>query len=232
MTSNKTIFNIYVNPMYIYMFIFVCIIVLFVFLNVGTLLYILALLLFLAGLMYMYFSHWKPHKKNKSSTTTIDVNKPEEVYHINNTLFSYETAPKACSAYNGRLATYDDMVKAYQAGADWCTYGWTSGQNVFFPTQQSTIDKLSSHKGLERACGHVGINGGYIEDTSQLFGVNCYGVKPDPTSDELELMKIISKIASNESTSSVEDDKNINKEKNNWLLSPFNHSKWHSYLRV
>ena len=180
--------------------------------------------------MYMYFRHWKPHNKNHK-TNTINVNKPKELFHINNTLFSYENAEKACSRYNSRLATYDDMVKAYQDGANWCTYGWTSGQNVFFPTQQSTLDKLSKHKGLERACGHVGINGGYIEDTSQLFGVNCYGVKPDPTSDELTLMNAISKIVSTD-PGSPEDPVDDTQEKPNLLLSPFNYSQWHSYLRI
>ena len=29
-----------------------------------------------------------------------------------------------CQGLGARLATYDEIEKAYNAGAEWCNYGW------------------------------------------------------------------------------------------------------------
>jgi len=225
------IFNIYLNKGYVIIFVFIVVLLVsFVFFSIRMLLYLITCLLFVGGLMYIYVTYLKP-KKHKSNSS---VNNKEEVFYIANNIFSYDDAPKACAAYNSRLATYDDMINAYKSGANWCSYGWTSGQNVFFPTQQETLDKLSKTKKHEHACGHIGLNGGYVEDKSKLFGVNCYGIKPKPTEDEVTLMNTISKTLTPPDSKKVDvsTENTFEKEKNNWLLFPFNTSKWTKYIRV
>ena len=43
---------------------------------------------------------------------------------------------------------------------------------------------VAAGKGDE--CGKPGINGGYFSDPTMKFGVNCYGVKPDPDSNNIK----------------------------------------------
>ena len=228
--------NLYVNGMYIIGGIVLCIGLLI--LAQYSFFGYIAVVLCLIGILWIIFSvHWKFPKKNKKSKSsgsnkTID-KKEDEVFHIANNMFTYDSAQQVCKAYNGRLATYDDMLKAYNEGADWCTYGWSDDQYVFYPTQKSKYDKLKSIPGHEHDCGHPGINGGYIEDKSQLFGVNCYGVKPDPTQDDLALMNVSSSIPTTEQDIAMENELSYWKQnKNKLLLYPFNDLKWHEYLRV
>lgn len=229
----QIIVNVYLKKEYV--FIFVSILLLLVFLPTSIVLYLGALAVFLGGLIVLYVTYLKPKKSNTTSTTTQESGvKKEEVFYIANNIFSYKEAPKVCSAYNSRLATYDDMVTAYQSGANWCSYGWTTGQNVFFPTQQATIDKLSTVPGHERSCGHVGVNGGYIEDPAKKFGVNCYGVKPTQTPEEVTLMDILSKLFSTKTGDDGDNsDPAIDKlDTSSWLIFPFDKSRWTKYIRV
>ena len=230
---NEIIVNVYLNKMYIVILVFIVIVC--IFFSIPALLYLLTIVLFIAGLMYLYNTYWKPNKTTSSTTgyTPESIANKKEVFYIANNIFSYTDAPKACAAYDSKLATYDDLAAAYATGANWCSYGWTAGQNVFFPTQQSTIDKLSGSPGQEHSCGHVGINGGYIEDASQKFGVNCYGVKPKPTLDEVTLMNSMaipnpSYISQTSTTDPIIDSI----DKKNWVLFPFDNSRWTKYIRV
>jgi hypothetical protein len=102
----------------------------------------------------------------------------EEVYNIANNKYTFEDAAYACKARGARLATYDEVEDAYKKGGEWCNYGWTDGQMVLFPTQKSTWESLQKDKKTKLSCGRPGINGGYITNPNQTFGVNCYGVKP------------------------------------------------------
>ena len=43
---------------------------------------------------------------------------------------------------------------------------------------------VAAGKGDE--CGKPGINGGYFSDPTMKFGVNCYGVKPDPDNNNIK----------------------------------------------
>ena len=67
--------------------------------------------------------------------TAYDVRKIEdekEVYHIADQLYTYDQGQKKCAAYGARMANKTDMLDAYYKGAQWCTYGWTEGQNAFY----------------------------------------------------------------------------------------------------
>jgi hypothetical protein len=106
----------------------------------------------------------------------------DEVFNVSNNLYTYEDAQAICSAYDAKLATYDQIEAAYNDGAEWCNYGWSDGQMIFFPTQKSTWDKLQKTDDHKNDCGRPGVNGGYIANPYAKFGVNCYGKKP-PASD-------------------------------------------------
>ena len=88
-------------------------------------------------------------------------------------------AQKVCAAFDASLATYDQVENAYNAGAEWCNYGWSDGQMAFFPTQKDTWDKLQENPNTKQICGRPGVNGGYMKNPYIRFGANCYGIKPD-----------------------------------------------------
>jgi hypothetical protein len=103
----------------------------------------------------------------------------KEVFYVSGNQYTYEDAPAVCAAYESELATYEQVMDAYTAGAEWCGYGWTQGGMGLYPTQEATWETLQgeSDSAKRTACGRPGVNGGYM-DTSLKLGVNCYGVKP------------------------------------------------------
>ena len=120
---------------------------------------------------------------------TATQNPEEEVFNIQNNLYTYDEAQDVCSIYGATLANYDQIENAYQDGAEWCNYGWSEGQMALFPTQKETWEKLQKHDRTKNACGRPGINGGYIKQKNMRYGVNCYGKKPKASDKELQIMK-------------------------------------------
>ena len=102
-----------------------------------------------------------------------------EVFHISDNRFTYDDAPAVCAAYDAQLATLEQIIDAYNNGAEWCGYGWSAGGMALYPTQKGTWDALQQEVDSSKrtACGRPGVNGGYFDPTSK-FGVNCYGFKP------------------------------------------------------
>lgn len=102
-----------------------------------------------------------------------------EVFHIADNRFTYDDAPAVCAAYDSQLATLEQILDAYNHGAEWCGYGWSSGGMALYPTQKGTWDALQqeSDQSKRTACGRPGVNGGYFDPMTK-FGVNCYGIKP------------------------------------------------------
>ena len=110
----------------------------------------------------------------------IEYTNKEQVFNVGNNIFTYRDAPAVCRAYGAKLATYDQMKNAYDEGANWCNYGWTSGQMALYPTQYQSWKKIQSGPEKYRnSCGKPGLNGGYFENPNLKFGVNCYGKKPE-----------------------------------------------------
>ena len=66
----------------------------------------------------------------------------DEVFHVPKNIYNYDQAKALCKAYDSRLATFEEVQKAYQDGAEWCTYGWSEGQFALYPTQTKTWKKL------------------------------------------------------------------------------------------
>ena len=102
-----------------------------------------------------------------------------EVFHIADNNYTYTDAPAVCAAYDAQLATLEQIIDAYNHGAEWCGYGWSAGGMALYPTQKGTWDALQQEvdQAKKTACGRPGVNGGYFDPASK-FGVNCYGIKP------------------------------------------------------
>jgi len=102
-----------------------------------------------------------------------------EVFHISDNNFTYDDAAAVCGAYDAKLATLEQIIDAYNHGAEWCGYGWSAGGMALYPTQKATWDALQQEVDQKKktACGRPGVNGGYFDPASK-FGVNCYGFKP------------------------------------------------------
>lgn len=151
----------------------------------------------------------------------------KQVFNIPGNYYTYDNAKALCSAYGAELASYDQIEKSYNNGAEWCNYGWSANQLALFPTQKKTYDTLQTVPGHENDCGRTGINGGYIANPNVKFGVNCYGYKPKITSDEEELMKKSTPYP--ETSEELAFQKKVDKMKNNLdqiLVSPFNYNSW------
>ena len=128
---------------------------------------------FISYKSYYYFmdndsSEVEETESSESSESTNYVyNDNKEVYNVYENVFKYDDAEKVCEILGGELASYEQILNAYNDGAEWCNYGWSKDQSAYYPM----INKIDK-------CGDVGINGG-VFDPELEFGVNCYGVKPD-----------------------------------------------------
>lgn len=101
----------------------------------------------------------------------------KQVFNIADQIYTYDQAKCKCAAYGSELASYKQIVDAYNNGAEWCSYGWSKGQRAYYPTQKCTWNKLQKNKRKRFKCGLPGVNGGYFPPNMK-FGVNCYGKRP------------------------------------------------------
>lgn len=151
----------------------------------------------------------------------------KQVFNIPGNYYSYNNAKAICSAYGAELASYEQIEKAYQDGAEWCNYGWSANQLALFPTQQKTYDKLQTIPGHENDCGRPGVNGGFIANDNVRFGINCYGHKPKITQEEDELMKTAQPYPETLKDKAFQLQVDFWKNKvDEILVSPFNHYTW------
>jgi len=163
-------------------------------------------------------------------TTVPEIKFKKQVFNIPGNYYTYNDAKALCSAYGADLAEYNQIEQAYNNGAEWCNYGWSSNQLALFPTQEKTYDNLQTIPGHENDCGRPGVNGGYIANPDVRFGVNCYGYKPKITGDEEELMKTATPYP--ETPQDIAFQKKVDIMKNNLdqiLVSPFNYDSWGSF---
>jgi hypothetical protein len=160
-------------------------------------------------------------------TTVPEIKFRKQVFNIPGNYYNYKNAEAICKAYGADLASYDQIEKAYNRGAEWCNYGWSKGQMALFPTQKRTFDRLQTTKGHEHDCGRTGINGGYIANPQVKFGVNCYGYKPRINDEEEELMEKATPYPEN--VKDIAFQKRVDYWKNKIdeiLVSPFNYNTW------
>lgn len=108
----------------------------------------------------------------------------KQVFNIKENIYALEDAPAVCGALGADTATLDQLVDAHKQGADWCNVGWTKDGLAAFPIQYSTWQTLQGNDPANRnICGQPGINL-VRNDPNLLYGVNCYGVKPEPKNGE------------------------------------------------
>ena len=99
----------------------------------------------------------------------------KEVFHIPGAYYTYDDSKAICKAYGGRLASYNEIEEVYNDGGEWCSYGWSKDQQILYPTQKKTFDRLQKIPGHEHDCGRQGVNGGYVSNKNARFGVNQIG---------------------------------------------------------
>jgi hypothetical protein len=163
-------------------------------------------------------------------STVPEIKFKKQVFNIPGNYYDYENAKAICQAYGSDLATYDQIEKSYNNGAEWCNYGWSANQLALFPTQKQTYDNLQTIPGHENDCGRTGINGGYIANKKIKFGVNCYGYKPKITQEEQELMNTSTPYP--QTTKDIAFQKRVDFWRNkvdDILVSPFNNDSWSSF---
>ena len=160
-------------------------------------------------------------------TTVPELKFEKQVFHIPGNKYTYGNSKAVCKAYGGRLATYKEIDKAYDKGADWCSFGWSDGQMALYPTQYDKWEKLQTIKGHEHDCGRPGINGGFIDNKAVRFGINCFGYKPKITENESQLM------AETPLYPLTMKEISFNKKVDYWrdklpeiLVAPFNYNNW------
>jgi len=151
----------------------------------------------------------------------------KEVFHVGDNKYRYDEAAPLCESLGAQLATYDDVKKALNHGADWCSPGWVKGQQAVFPTQESTFQKLQEGPEDQRnACGtRPGIQGGFYDNPDLRFGVTCIGKKPEQSDTDRR--------ASSKQQNLTPDALTYQKEVNHFKqisneipIAPFNSISW------
>jgi len=152
----------------------------------------------------------------------------KEVFNVSSNEYTFYDAEPLCLALGAQLATYDQVKTAWNSGADWCNYGWSKGQLAIYPTQKETWNKLQNGPPDQKsACGQPGVNGGYFDNPEMRFGVNCYGVKPEQSSNDERLLMENGTIPKTATTLKV--DQQIADIKDNIDMVgilPFSSQKW------
>lgn len=168
-------------------------------------------------------------KKDGDKETPIVPVSTDEVFNVSNNLYTYDDARNICSAYGAKMATYDDMEKAYNGGAEWCNYGWSEGQMAFFPTQKATWSELQKTEKHKNNCGRPGINGGYMANPNIKFGVNCFGKKPKASDSDLARLNMANPLTPED----LETSAKIKYWKDNadkmLVLNSYDRKKWSAY---
>jgi hypothetical protein len=152
----------------------------------------------------------------------------KEVFNINANDYSFYDAEPLCRALGAELASYSQVKDAWEKGADWCNYGWVKGQAAVYPTQKETWDKLQNGPEDEKyACGNPGVNGGYFDNPEMRFGVSCYGVKPDQSSNDVKNLMAYGSTPKTPATLKVDRQIQEYKESIGTIgVLPFSDDKW------
>ena len=154
----------------------------------------------------------------------------KEVFTVSKNDYSFYDAAPLCKALGAELATYDEVKKAWQNGADWCNYGWVKGQMAVYPTQDSTYEELQQGPEDQRGvCGKPGLNGGYFDNPELKFGVTCVGKRPSQSQHDATAVSAGSTRPL--TASGLQFEKKVQQfkvESDNLGILPFNKEKWGS----
>jgi Extracellular link domain len=103
----------------------------------------------------------------------------EEVFHLGGYKYTLEEATDACREIGGVLSSKSQQEEAFQQGASWCSWGWSTDGNGYFP---NSVDFVGSP-----ACGTPNnlegpVTSDELNRNEGLLGATCYGVKPSKES--------------------------------------------------
>jgi hypothetical protein len=146
----------------------------------------------------------------------------KQVFNIKNNIYTLDDSGGVCGALGADVATIEQLITAHKNGADWCNVGWTKDGLAAYPIQYDTWLNLQGNTPDKRnICGAPGINLAR-NDPNLLYGVNCYGVKPEPKGNEKVKQQILndSQMALNAKIALFQ--KNINAIG----VAPFNSNSW------
>ena len=153
---------------------------------------------------------------------TLSNPKINQVFNIKENIYTLDDAPGVCGALGADVSTINQLIDAHKSGADWCNVGWTKDGLAAYPIQYSTWKNLQDNNpGSRDICGTPGINLAR-NDPNLLYGVNCYGIKPEPKGNEKVKQVLLSdkQIAINAKIAQFQ--KNINAIG----VTPFNSDSW------
>lgn len=148
--------------------------------------------------------------------------KSSQVFNIRENIYTLDDSAGVCGALGADVASINQLIDAHKTGADWCNVGWTKDGLAAYPIQYSTWKTLQDNEPNKRnICGAPGINLAR-NDPNLLYGVNCYGVKPEPKGNEKVKQNIISDKQLAINAKIAQFQKNINAIG----VAPFNQDKW------
>lgn len=159
-----------------------------------------------------------------TGTTGVTASNPsiKQVFNVRENIYSLDDAPAVCGALGAEIATIDQLIDAHKQGADWCNVGWTKDGIAAYPIQYSTWKTLQDNEPSKRGiCGKPGINL-VRNDPNLLYGVNCYGVKPEPKGNE----KIKQTIQSDAQLALQAKIAEFQKNLPSIGIAPWNQDKW------
>ena len=169
-----------------------------------------------------YYSAVDAATESSTSTDKVSNSNMKQVFNVKENIYTLDDAPAVCGALGADLASVKQLISAHKNGADWCNVGWTKDGLAAYPIQYSTWKTLQDNNPNKRnICGKPGINLSR-NDPNLLYGVNCYGVKPEPKGNEIVKNVIMSDKQRELQKKISEFQKNVN----SIGISPFNTDKW------
>lgn len=141
----------------------------------------------------------------------------EEVFHISNQIYTYDQAKCKCASYGARLATKDEIINAYNNGAEWDSYGWSENKTAYYIIQPNCPNKEKNK---------TGIIGGNFNNTNIKFGINCYGIKPAGTLSTPKSNLCPTSTTSPKDFCSLESNFDASHILSTDEIAPFNKSQW------
>ena len=157
-----------------------------------------------------------------SPSATVSNPNIKQVFNIKENIYTLDDSAGVCGALGADVASINQLIDSHRQGADWCNVGWTKDGLAAYPIQYSTWKTLQDNEPSKRnICGAPGINLAR-NDPNLLYGVNCYGVKPEPKGNEKVKESVISDKQLALNSKIAQFQKNINAIG----VIPFNASRW------
>ena len=163
------------------------------------------------------------YEEESLEENNMKIQKEKQVFNIKENIFTYDEAKLLCNLYDSELATLEQIIEAYKYGANWCNMGWSQDQLALYPIQKSYWQKLNMESN-NTSCGFPGINGGFYKNKNLTFGVNCYGIKPDPKNSERINMNFVNNYNKDQQTLLK-----LKSKIDNYTISPFSTNKWSEF---